>query len=357
VNNKNEYLIDKYGRRGHLTNVGNVYAFQPTEITDERASIFERSVPVDYKPTALQLELRMKNTEAPPTVAQTVTEIDAIKGIRAYADVLQGITDNMKSAIIMNVLETGEVDWYKHLGNATFKLKQFHSFLTDDLITKYAIHHSIDAMPLGDKLLVLQYLYNGENTTLLDVERKIKAYLDTKIMRAGSRTSILFMIDENEKPSFKIFVQDAVDLGVWTELPSTDYGPFKPALSKHVVNVNNYNDIIGFMSSFKNNKIVFKTKKLTDKRNNKGAYCENAGKNDIVMRLNEIAGSPIYSDTKINQDIVVEGIKQSNIIFKNGLCVMMEILLRYYDEKKHRGSRWFFNPEEAVMNRIADSKK
>jgi hypothetical protein len=177
------------------------------EITDERASIFERSVPVDYKPTALQLELRMKNTEAPPTSEQTVAEIDTIKGVRTYADVLQGITDNMKTAIIMNVLETGEIDWYKHLGNVTFKLKQFHSFLTDDLITKYAIHHSVDTMPLSDKLLVMKYLYNGENTTLLDVERKIKAHLDTKIMRAGSLNGILFMIDENEKPSFKIFVQ------------------------------------------------------------------------------------------------------------------------------------------------------
>jgi hypothetical protein len=111
------------------------------------------------------------------------------------------------------------------------------------------------------------------------------------------------------------------------------------------------------MSPFKNNKIVFKTKKLTDKRNNKGAYCENAGKSDIITRLNEITGSSIYSEAKINQDIVVDGIKLSNIIFKNGLCVMMEILLRYYDEKKHLSQRWFFNPEEAILNRIADSKK
>ena len=357
VNNKTEYLIDKYGRRGHLTNVGNVYAFQPTEITDERASIFERSVPVDYKPTALQLELRMKKSDAAPTETQAVAEVDAIKDIRTYADVLQGITDNMKTAIIMNELETGEVDWYKHLGNVTFKLKQFHSFLTDDLITKYAIHHSVDTLPLSDKLLVLQYLYNDENNKLLDVERKIKAHLDTKIMRAGSQSGILFMLDDNEKSTFKIFVQDAVDLGVWNELPSTDYALFKPELSKYIVNVRNYNDIIGFMSTFKNNKIVFKTKKLTDKRNNKGAYCENAGKSDIVMRLNEIAGSPIYSETAINKDIVVDGIKLSNIIFKNGLCVMMEILLRYYDEKKHLASRWFFNPEEAILNRIAEIKK
>jgi hypothetical protein len=190
-------------------------------------------------------------------------------------------------------------------------------------------------------------------------------------------------------------VQDVVDMGVWTELPSTDYALFKPELSKYIVNVRNYNDIVGFMSPFKNNKIVFKTKKLTDKRNNKGAYCENAGKNDIIMRLNEIAGSNIYSESNIIADIVIDspkvicnkekkeaikpdaetkvpsvvckdgyvdveliaGTKLPNIIFKNGLCVMMEILLRYYDEKKHLATRWFFNPEEAILNRIAEIKK
>jgi hypothetical protein len=149
------------------------------------------------------------------------------------------------------------------------------------------------------------------------------------------------------------------------------------------------------MSPFKNNKIVFKTKKLTDKRNNKGAYCENAGKSDIIVRLNEIAGTNIYSESNIIADIVIDsprvicnkekkeavkpdaetkvpsdackdgyvdveliaGTKLSNIIFKNGLCVMMEILLRYYDEKKQLSQRWFFNPEEAILNRIAEIKK
>ena len=59
VNNSagSEELIDKYGRSGYLINRGNIYAFQPSEITDESASMYERTVPVDYKQPNLKFEI------------------------------------------------------------------------------------------------------------------------------------------------------------------------------------------------------------------------------------------------------------------------------------------------------------
>ena len=49
VNNKTEYLFDRYGRRGNMVNKKNIYAFQPVEINDEHITVFERTAPVDYK--------------------------------------------------------------------------------------------------------------------------------------------------------------------------------------------------------------------------------------------------------------------------------------------------------------------
>ena len=176
-------------------------------------------------------------------------------------------------------------------------------------------------------------------------------------MQAGSQTGILLMLENNENSTFKIFVQDTIDREIWNEINPTEYGTFKHNLAQHISNVRTYNDIIGFMSVFKNNKVVFKTKNMMEKRNNKGAYCENAGKKDIIQRLNEIQSIKIYSETEINKDILIDGTKIPNIIFKNGLCVMMEMLLRYYDDKKQLSRRWFFNPEDALLNRITEIKK
>jgi len=111
------------------------------------------------------------------------------------------------------------------------------------------------------------------------------------------------------------------------------------------------------MSLFKNKRIVFKTKNIEETRNNTGAYCENAGKNDIIARLNNITDRTTYSETNINQNITIEGVSFPNLVFKNGLCVMMEIILRYYDETKRKGKRWFLNSEEDILNRIAEQKK
>ena len=49
VTDKNENIIDKYGRTGLLINIGDYYFFQPTELDDENISIYERSVPIPFK--------------------------------------------------------------------------------------------------------------------------------------------------------------------------------------------------------------------------------------------------------------------------------------------------------------------
>jgi hypothetical protein len=57
IQNKNEFLTDKFGRIGRLVNKDNIYAFQPIEITDENASLYERETPLEFKRDHIVLEL------------------------------------------------------------------------------------------------------------------------------------------------------------------------------------------------------------------------------------------------------------------------------------------------------------
>ena len=62
IENQYNYIIDKYGRKGTLINAGEYYGYQPIEISDNHSSILDRSVPVDFKPTEMYMELPVEKT-------------------------------------------------------------------------------------------------------------------------------------------------------------------------------------------------------------------------------------------------------------------------------------------------------
>ena len=53
-----EEITDKYGRPGHLINLGDYYLFQPSELNNPRISLFERSTPIDQKIEMLNLVMK-----------------------------------------------------------------------------------------------------------------------------------------------------------------------------------------------------------------------------------------------------------------------------------------------------------
>ena len=57
VEDKNEYISDKYGRIGNLVNIDDLYLFQPLELNNEHISVYDRSVPIEFKRTKMEFEL------------------------------------------------------------------------------------------------------------------------------------------------------------------------------------------------------------------------------------------------------------------------------------------------------------
>jgi len=133
--------------------------------------------------------------------------------------------------------------------------------------------------------------------------------------------------------------------GVWSEARQVDKEKYiEQRNQKFLVKHDTINNFIGFMSVFKNNEVTFKTKDISQKRNNKGALCANAAKNDIIKRLNFILEENIYFIQKVDG------------ILKIGLCVIMEFILRYFTETnfKGRGKIYFMDNERALLNSISD---
>lgn len=227
----------------------------------------------------------------------------------------------------------------------------------------------MDTLLFEERMTILQYLYMKTLPVIdSDIERTIKQYFDNKMI-ANQNNTKLGIVLINEKEELKIFYQSREEEQTnWEEILQSEYVQFKNDLIKkgYYKNKAKYNDIMGFINLFKNNEIVFKTKDLTEKKNNKGAFCQNAGKKDILKRINQILDEPVYNDDFIDQKIIITTIKPSgkinekisnNGIYKSGLCVILELVMRFYDETNYKGLIWFLDPEMTVLNEFVDYKR
>ena len=310
IQNKNEYIVDFYGRIGNLINKENYYVFQPTEITDEQATLFERSHPVPYKQQLIRIPDEYKH--APmlielPSISQE-NDVDVVDLIRQKYSVVFGLeTTSFKAT-----------DWF-------YKLRTIKPLLMDEYhiekseIERYLIHHLLDTFSLSQKLSVLR-----ENP---DIQKEhIASYFEGKtvgnfmlLYDLESNTNKYFKMskakesvwEETEKVLFEMKLKDD------TDIERTYKAKFLPRLFLKD------GEYIGFMSVFgKTTEIVFKVK--TTKGS--GVYLANGNKNSALQIVNSYVNKK-----EMNRDELTK-------LGKNELSVFLEIAMR------HDGK--FRNPEQ-----------
>jgi hypothetical protein len=362
VQNKNEVLVDKYGRSGYLVSRGEYYAFQPNEIMDETISVFERSTPVDYKPVTLTMKVPkefrpwpsaapisaapisaapISAVEEPTQVEQSEVEavVDASEAentslrlptARSYDEILQeikGITQLIKQPKI--VIKATDSNWYKHVNKMVDELTNVHG-LKSEIVDKYVIYHYLDKLSLVDKLVLLSNVYNEEPVGIFAV---LTLYFDDLILNVvdeddGEMKTAVVLADGSLN---KMFVKDSN--GLWNPSSFTDEKLFANARKERLILPVNtiHRTEVGFMHPFKEKEVVFKTKDLTQKRNNKGAKCTDSSKPGIATKIGIILGEPnIYTATQIERP---------------ELCVLLELLMRWRTESTE--TVYFFGPERA----------
>ena len=97
--------------------------------------------------------------------------------------------------------------------------------------------------------------------------------------------------------------------------------------------------------------LVFKTKDLTSKRDT-GARCDESGKLKTLQKLNEIIGENKYTNesTKLKKDadgnIIIEALGHTE------LCVIQELILRFFNTIKKNDKKWFLTPEMAIGHKL-----
>jgi hypothetical protein len=344
INSKNETITDKYGRIGYLISRGEYYAFQPNEIMDESLSVFERSVPVDYKPTSLLLELPkeiqagLNEIRAPRTEENVADEpVKEAQEQRSYREIM---TDIIKTIQIIErenpeKIKASDNNWYKHENMVNKLLMDSPYSLSSDDIVKYVIYHYLDVLPLNDKLTLVSYVY-GTKEPLVGHWKTVKEYYDRLRLEYEDETAIVLADGEANK----MFVKEE---GVWRPSQYTDEKTFGPIRKERLtVPIGEINPTeIGFMHPFKQKEVVFKTKDMRQKRNNKGAKCTDSSKPLVAQKLATVLNhnSIIYSETSLERP---------------QLCVLLEMLMRWLTDTQR--TVYFLGPEKTNEMDITNLK-
>jgi len=337
---KNEFVYDRYGKTGHIINIGNYYLFQPVEIGNTNISIFERSTPIQVKRKSLTL-----NTQYKKDIKDKSTKTISKKNESNEKDFSKYL-ETLKDKFITATTHTGKIKststWYECVNTAIERLTNFS--ISREKFDEYIIHHIVDTIPYSEKINLLNYLY--KETRLEDeFEQKIKDYIDTYLFKTKLPGIVLLNNQSGSnklKQTFFVFRN-----GKWNEaLPEEIEGYSKEIKTIYESLNTNLASVYGYITPFKKNQeLVYKIKTNkkgadgNEQRQVKGARCDQANKSDMILLITEILKEKKLLDVELNLSKV-----PSNI-----LCCIQELLLRHLNDDDDDEKIWFINPERIAF--------
>ena len=364
IDNQNEAIVDKYGRAGYLINTENMYVFQPIEITDERSSLFERSIPIDFKNSYLTIAvdpLKREKEKEKQKAEVLLKKEDSMeeRELTAFDNIVKRIEDSFlvierekENARLKNPILEDENDWFIHFGRVYEILinESIHN-IPEDALKKYVYYHFLDTLSFEDRKIILDHIYS-QSAGQEESETIIRSYFDEKLVERNGIRGIVLSVENKTL----LFIQNA-ETKIWDKSKPSENMLFQPIVQrKYEVTRNNISSMVGFMYKFKKEGIVFKTKDMLETRNNTGSRCSGSTKNDIIKRLNRVLETgPLFKE---GDERNIYNDRNSIDIKKMGFCVIMEIMVRYYtDIEKSKDASiqktWFFDNEKAIYNNLA----
>jgi hypothetical protein len=354
IDDENEFIVDKYGRNGRLVNISDYYLFQPIELKDKNISIFERSVPIDYKHDTINFEINQKAVK--PVIDKrnlnknnTQEEIDFPEG----KNIVYEMKVNYNIAIGFlkeRKVPRADDNWYKHCG---IVMKKMSTEYVDSkkYLLKFLVAHMIELLLFDDKINVMNYIYSLKTETMKNdsLELFIREYFQINSI-TSKKFSAFIMYKLNKRI---IMILD--DTNKWiqaTPEDERDIALLKETKDFLTFNKNDYSQYVGFMGYKKGNKyLAFKTKDMNSKRDT-GAICEDATKDKNLTQLNNIVGEDKYTNQSTKAVKDTDGNIVKELVGNTELCVLKEFIIRYFNAIEKDNKKYFLTPEMAIYHKL-----
>jgi hypothetical protein len=364
ITDNTEYISDKYGRTGYLVNIGDYYLFQPSELNYKNISIYDRSVPIDYKHQMIKFEI--KSDIAKPVIDKRIIEdIDNNAAIMGEGQrILDMMFENYNLALETTKVKRGNDNWYEHCGIVIRKLANNNEIVPAnseqhrlEILEQFLIEHIVDSLMMNEKIDLLNYIYalnqglKDDKLTNKRLQRffgKVKIYLKTKEFVSKGLTGIIIFNGPSRVENLNIFV---LKNNIWVPASPEDKRDLEEGILRKYKLKANLNKFVGFIGFETNKKYMVYKVKDTENLRSTGFRCDQSGKDKIIKLLHDI-----------NSESDNESIIEKTGAFE--LCVLQEFMLRSFEyqeekSKKIAGHRktWFLDTETAIMNEFEKKEK
>jgi hypothetical protein len=334
VNEKNEFIVDKLNRLGHLINIEDLYVFQPIELTNENISIYDRNRPISYKRDQIYLESKSLNN----LLTLKDDKISNEPTAKISDEKLEKLEDSEANKIITHLKKLydtstqdqlvlrGEKNFYKYY---SLVYNELSKTISKDLLDDFLIAHLLEMLSYDDSLILVNYLFY---LSLNDFEKKLKKYYESQILTNGKISGLLI----TDKDKQKLIIKNA---RFFTLAESEDYVDLQQPIKSLIIKIEDFNNIVGFIGDFKNDYNIFKVKFLNKKRH-KGARCDQSSKKEAIEVLNKILENETFTSANTSSMNQIQ------------ICIYQEMYLRYFDYLKKNNKHWFLTPSQAIVNNI-----
>jgi len=414
IENRNEFLVDSHGRLGNLVNRGEIYAFQPMEITDQTVSVFDRTFPLEIKPAKVQVEVNTTfqdepaaehddvDIAAPDTlplpapVKKSQVDHGSITSKVHYKTLLEGIQQNMDAMMQMYLLsqlkttapkskkkkrpvaEAMDIvaredqpplikkhqEWtdYMIVGNIMGKIEGL--FGIDEVqIQKYMVYHHLDSLLLTSKLVFAQHWLDHaipkapKDTSL--IEEAVHKYVGDRVHVAGAEKYLILTNTANELVIYKATRNDQGAM-TWTAAEYTDIADARlrvldPIQQSWTPLTDHISSVVGFfmVEQVKDSvpSAVLKIKDFTKTTTSRNAKGENLKKAGKQRTM--AVFNLVLGNLGYAQD--PETSAQYNEFNHGSICMMLELILRHSRSANvtNRGRASYMTAEEAALMKIS----
>jgi len=318
LNDPNEYIFDKYNRKGKLIYRGNYYIFQPLELNNPLIPVYYRAQPLSFKNRNIVLDDIINEMTTNDNTAASTENINK-HALSAVVNEYNKYLQMLNNVIVDNGIKIGEPVFniliamildrlsMKDLLSVTFNVMELYFKKYDAFKSNKVAGYILNYLQARDVLLI-----------------KTKMLVDAKVDMYKTNDYIGFVLEDKYYCFTKGGLLDTCDNVLQQKIA------YIRELTVKKVAKPIYPDIVGYYENDGVKKNQFKIINTTTKKRLKniltsGRTCTTYKMEDLIEVM-KVIGMKKPATQKIKRDYI---------------CVEIEFLLRYFEEIAKEHKTWF----------------